>query len=77
MHYLLYALRKNMSDNYNDMIRDMGYNPDDPDHLDQMQGDFYKYPKFPKQYHSPRLKDLKRIEHEQRNNPTRYGDRTT
>lgn len=27
-------------DNYNDMARELGYDPSDPDHVDRMQEDF-------------------------------------
>jgi len=29
-----------MSDNYNDLAREMGYDPTDPDHVEKMQDDF-------------------------------------
>ena len=27
-------------DNYNDMVRELGYDPTDPDHIEKMQEDF-------------------------------------
>lgn len=37
---VLNKIQENLMNNYNDMARALGYDPTDPDHIDQMQDDF-------------------------------------